>query len=272
MFPHINAAAVMCHNRSFSIAQDPPLRGLLFELFCYIFTLTAFSHSHNLQLPLALQVFNSPFLQGSQYQGILLGLSRELFSIILRISIITNRIPYPPLVDAATRIELELIETQLSNWQQPESTNDTDEPPTVDESITSELYRLACLIHVKRILAPDLALQSTEIQGILIQFITGLNTLPPTSPANGILCWPLVVAGMCAVIGSHRSLILGRLRKNYETWRSDILRKSADLLCKQWREHRPSRGFRSKDLEGGDLDACTPPVTNRPFEFPIILL
>ncbi|KAI9744329.1 MAG: hypothetical protein M1818_002481 [Claussenomyces sp. TS43310] len=270
MFPHINAAAVMCYNRSFSVAEDPPLRGLLFEIFCYIFTLTAFSHGRNLQLPLALQVFNSPFLLGSQYQGVLLGVSLELFSMILRVSILTSKITFPSLLNAATSTELEHIETQLRNWQLPRPADDTNDQPAVDESITSELYRLACLIHVKRIRRPDLALQSSEIQGLLLKFIAGLNTLPPTSPANGILCWPLVVAGMCAVVISHRRLIVGRLRKNHETWRSDILSKSADLLCREWREDKPAGGCWSRNVEGECL--ITPEAAMHPFEFPIILV
>jgi len=269
MFPHLNAAALLCSNRSFSTAQNPLLRGLLFEVFCYIFTLTSFSHSGNLQLPLALQVFNSPFL-GNQYQGILLELSLELFHMILRISILINKTSSSSFFDPTTRTELELIETQLYNWQHPKTSEDTEKIASNDESIASELYRLACLIHVKKILTPDLSLQSPEIQHLVLQFTINLKDLSPTSPANGILCWPLVVAGMCATAGTHRRLILGRVRKNNEMWRSEIFTKSADLLCKQWREDKLSGGFQAWAMIGPhDTDV---EVADSLSEFPVIFL
>ncbi|KAL4786575.1 fungal-specific transcription factor domain-containing protein, partial [Aspergillus varians] len=261
---HINAAALICYNRSFSAAPEPRLRRLLFELFCYIFTLTAFSHGRNLRLSLAPQIFNSPFLQGTQEQGMLIGKSLDLFYFIFRISVIISKTSCGEL-DPAAILELNAIESELSGWRTSRLENEDLEG--ADEYITSELYRLACLIHVKKILNPQLPYQSPAIQEFLSEFISNLDRLPSDSPANSVLCWPLVVAGMAAVTARHRRLITTRLRKNHETWRSDILSKSIQLLGEKWKQENCSEG--TADIPC--LSSLPPVICNEPFVYPIVL-
>ncbi|KAJ0103864.1 hypothetical protein J7T55_001234 [Diaporthe amygdali] len=237
ILPHINAAAALCHSRSFVMAQDPGLRGLIFEIFCYIFTLTAFSHGHNLQLNLALQIFNSPFLTGCQYQGILLGRSREVFFYILRVSMLADDVRSAAASSTAAASELRTIETQLSQ-PHPFSPKELHTAASDDADLIFNLYRLGCLLYVKRTLNPQLAHQSPEIQNLIQEFVSSLEELSPSSPANGVMCWPLVVAGLGATVGTHRRLIASRLRKNHETWRTDILKRSEEFLSKTWRENR----------------------------------
>lgn len=141
--------------------------------------------------------------------------------------------------------ELRLLEIQLSNLPDIPLQDQTELPP---EHAISELYRLACLIHVKKILDPDLLYNFSEVQQLLAQFISLLDRLPPTAPANGILCWPLVVAGMASAVATHRRLIIGRLRAIYETWRSEILSKSAALLYDFWKDDKDEVGSCSRTV------------------------
>ncbi|KAH7010418.1 fungal-specific transcription factor domain-containing protein [Ilyonectria destructans] len=271
IFPHLNAAAVLCHSRCFSsAASNGHLRAFLFEIFCYIFTLTAFSHGRILPLSLATEIFISPFLSGSHYKAVLLGQQcRDIFSIILKISILQSSISSPPNLDETTIFELRILMAQLED--DPGLQVGENEATSVDEKAVAELYRLACLIYVKKILDPTLSDQSPVVQGLVAHFISNLNTLPPTSPANNILCWPLFMAGMSSIILSHQRLIIGRLRRNYESsWRSDILSRTADLLSARWREDRAPEcdGTRFRDTD----ERQWPGVATDAFDFPLVLL
>lgn len=263
LLPHISAAATLCHNRSFSTAKDARLRALLFEIFCYIASLTSFSHGRNLPLSLALQVFNSPFLSGSQYQGILLGQSSKTFCFILQVAMLTSNMNPNDILDETRASELRSIEAQLADplIYEPASHGS----PAVDEQTTAQLYRLACLIHVRRTLEPNLDPRDPVLQDPVTQFIRYLEMLPSTSPANGILCWPLVVAGLSSIVTTHQRLITGRLRKNHETWRTDILSVSAELLSRQWRQRRECSSV-SNSL------GLKPVKVQQAFEYPIVLL
>jgi hypothetical protein len=270
IIPHINAAATMCHNRSFSNAHDALLRGLLFEIFTYIFTLTAFSHAQYLQLQLAMQVLASPFLSDGHYQGILLGRCRPIFGLILQIAMLD--IPNGTAVrDETTKVKLELIEGKLISFEVSQVRHMCD--ARVDEDTVSELYRLACLIHVKKLLFLDAAPRIPGMQELLEDFISRLDELPANSPANGILCWPLVVAGMSAIATPHRRTITGRLRKNHETWRSDILSKSVDLLVRKWRDDALDGTMEMLKSKSKDEARCRPAWRSlQSVQYPLTLL
>lgn len=252
------------------MAQDPGLRGLIFEIFCYIFTLTAFSHGQNLQLNLALQIFSSPFLTGGQYQGILLGRSRQVFFYILRVSMLADDVRYAAASSTAAASELRTIETQLSQ-PHPLSPKELHTAARDDADLIFNLYRLGCLLYVKRTLNPQLAHQSPEIQNLIQEFVSSLEELSPSSPANGVMCWPLVVAGLGATVGIHRRLIATRLRKNHETWRTDILKKSGEFLSKTWRENRNAGLSENLDMSAGAEASCSI-LTAGTFEYPAVFL
>ncbi|RFU33823.1 hypothetical protein B7463_g2496, partial [Scytalidium lignicola] len=245
--PHINAAAVLCCNRLESATNNPDMRGLLFEVFCYMFTLVASSHGKALELSLAYQVFYSPFLTGHACEGMLLGTSRKLFLLILRISMLTTSQDSVPL-DASSRFELEAIELQLSNLKFNKPTDRNDDEEAYDHATISELYRHACLLHVKTTLNHQLSIKSDIIQNIVTDFVSQLEELPISSPANNILVWPLVIVGLCTITQCHQRIISARLRKNHETWRSEILPQNAAFLIRTWKPYRnPSKHWRSRN-------------------------
>ncbi|KAL1873126.1 hypothetical protein VTK73DRAFT_1087 [Phialemonium thermophilum] len=270
ILPHLNAAATLCHRRCYSgVVPDARLRGLLFEIFCYIFTLTAFSHGHHLALHLAPEIFTSPCLSDGLYKGVLLGQHcRPIFWVILRMSILGIGISALPQPSESTAHELLTFADQLEAYQT--AWDDGDSSISQDEAKVSELYRLACLVHIKKTLDPWLPDWSDEIQGLVGRFIRTLNILPPTSPANNILCWPLFIAGMSSVAVSHQRLIIGRLRRNYESrWRSDILSQTADFLSKKWKRDKSLTSEGCRPASGNPAG----PVSLRPGpEFPVVLL
>jgi hypothetical protein len=65
-------------------------------------------------------------------------------------------------------------------------------------------------------------------------FVSELETLPHDFPSNGLLAWPLVITGFCAVAHAHKRIILARLRIIYKTWRTDIFPQTVDFLRRLW--------------------------------------
>lgn len=103
-----------------------------------------------------------------------------------------------------------------------------------DDIVVFELYRLACLIFVKQAIAPLISPRAPELQKIVGCFVTELETLPHDSPSNGLLAWPLVITGFCAVAHAHQRIILARLRIIHKTWRTDIFPQTVDFLRRLW--------------------------------------
>lgn len=176
---------------------------------------------------------------------------------------LTNNTDPNDLLDDTTASKLRSIEAQLADPLIHEPTSHGS--PAVDEWTAAQLYRLACLIHVRRTLNPNLDPRDPAVQDLVTQFTKYLVMLLTTSPANGILCWPLVVAGLSSVATTHQRLITGRLRKNHETWRTDILSMSADLLSRQWKQRKEY--FRVSDSLGPKAIKV-----QQAFEYPVILL
>lgn len=167
--------------------------------------------------------------------------------------------------------ELTFLESLLA--EPPATPTGEDDSLAEHEHISAELYRLACLLYVKQALEPDIDRQSAQIQHIVAQFITNLLLLPPTSNANGILCWPLVVVGMLSVISTHQRLIGGRLRRIQDIWKSDIASKSTSLLSQKWRQDRISEGSTGHDRGLGCVEQARRRIyTQQRFNYPIVLL
>jgi hypothetical protein len=53
--------------------------------------------------------------------------------------------------------------------------------------------------------------------------------------ANCILCWPLVIVGLCTTVHAQQRIIAARLANIYELWNSDILTLSVRFLREKWK-------------------------------------
>ncbi|KAH9234082.1 hypothetical protein K456DRAFT_1805171, partial [Colletotrichum gloeosporioides 23] len=234
LIPHVNAVAALCSGSCEDAKTDSSLRAITIEIFCYFAALISFSHGRELKLDLASHIFNSPTVWGNGFHGTLLvHRCREIFSTILKVSVLikdtslVSTVPYP------VAVELRKFESQLLSL----STDAEHCAAKTHEDTTSELYRLACLAYIKLLLTPTLSHRSLEIQLLVRRFVVELSRLPSDSPANNILCWPMVVIGLCSVMAVHRRDIGGRLRRMHETsWRSDIVSRSAEFLSQRWKE------------------------------------
>lgn len=107
-----------------------------------------------------------------------------------------------------------------------------------DDMIMFELYRLACLAYIKNTLDPQVSPRNSSLQQIVASFVNELRFLPDHSPVNGLLVWPLVVIGLCAVVSTHQRIIIGRLRTVHKTWRSDIFIHNIKFLRDRWKTYR----------------------------------
>ncbi|KAJ5698283.1 Zn(II)2Cys6 transcription factor [Penicillium macrosclerotiorum] len=176
-----------------------------------------------------------------------MGTSQHMFLTIYRISILTQ--------DLASHIskkvrkaksELILIERSLDSFQGNSNVDKSKDSGVIHDAITSEMYRLACLIHVKRLLAPDMPDEDATIQLLVANFIEQLQQLPSDSPAHNILSWPLVVAGYSSTIKAHQKIISWRLCQIHQEWQSDIFSLSATFLQATWRKERGMKCARSE--------------------------
>ncbi|BCS23505.1 uncharacterized protein APUU_31730A [Aspergillus puulaauensis] len=245
LLPHLNAAAFLLQQRLSSAPSNGHLRTFLLELFSYFFALTAFSHGPSLALTPAGEVFDmisaNPHHQLGQ--GMLLGPSQALITTIFQVTRFVMRAP--SMMYGMFRLELAIIEHQLQNprnltdlataeLEQPHYQARINTVYSPDDEILFEIYRLSCLVYVKQILDPDVHPCNHELQHLVNSFVNELNALEGDSPLNGILTWPLLVVGLCAVTRPQQNLIMARLRKSHKIWRTDIFTTTMDFLRQRW--------------------------------------
>ncbi|KAE8313960.1 fungal-specific transcription factor domain-containing protein [Aspergillus transmontanensis] len=272
--PHLNAAAALLLRRLHYTPEDLALRSFLFELFCYYFSLVAFSHGSKLLLCQASAIFNSPIVTQYLQQGNVMGTSQRLFMCIFRISMLVEKVTSERQIhDSPARAELVMLEEQLIAWQAELPSRRDADVAWLNDAITSELYRLACLIYIKKVLDTSLSDHSPPIQALVLAFVEHLGHLPPDAPSNNILCWPLVVAGLSAVVVTHQRAISTRLGQIYDIWRSDILCQSAAFLRQKWRDDRNHSAAASYGEHGkGQNDSPVAINDILKLQFPVILV
>lgn len=176
-------------------------------------------------------------------QGMLLGPSQALITTIFQVTRFVMRAP--SMMYGMFRSELAIIEHQLQNPRhltglataESEQRHYQTQSSTIyspDDRILFELYRLSCLVYVKQVLDPHVHPCDHKLQHIVNSFVDELSALEGDSPLNGILPWPLLVVGLCAVTRAQQSLIMGRLRKSHKVWRTDIFTTTMDFLRQRW--------------------------------------
>ncbi|KAJ5703273.1 hypothetical protein N7493_011662 [Penicillium malachiteum] len=170
-----------------------------------------------------------------------MGTSQHLFITIYRISLLTRNLVSQDLkVVSAVRSELQLFDQHLDSLQPHPNPDQNTQAGCLHDTVTSELYRIACQIHVKRLLAQDTPDEDDNIQQLVISFINLLHQLPASSPSQNILSWPLVVAGYSAPTKGYQDIISAKLDQIQSEWRSDVFSKGAAFLRLKWKTDRGS--------------------------------
>lgn len=146
----------------------------------------------------------------------------------------------PALVSSA-KSELLLVDQELASCQINHSVQRNMNNAHIDDAITSELYRLACRIHIRNLLDLHTPNEDSTVNSLMECFIHQLKCLPPNSPSHNILSWPLVVAGFSATINEHQCMIAARLVHIYGEWQSDVFSRSAAFLREKWKKDRSSQ-------------------------------
>lgn len=241
LLAHINGATTLLTHCLHTTPESAELRGFLLELFCYFFALAASTHGSRMSLDtlFANELFHSPFLKRHQSRGMLLGNSPELFLIIIRISTVLQRTEDWYANQDTIIAELEYIERDL--WQVAIESSSSDGRSEI--VLISELYYVACQLQLKKAMQPNLTPDDTLVQDFVQSFASALEQLPAESAANGVLCWPLFVVGLCTVNGKHRALLTTRLKAIHKGWRCGIPLQISKYLTRKWKENN-----------GGSLD------------------
>ena len=219
--------------------MDPILRAYLFEMFCYFFALAVFSLGSKLFLSPADRIFTSPSVIEYLQHGHIMGTSQDLFLAIYRISLLgPNLLSSKPDEASVAKSELLLLDQELVTCQMKFSLQQHIDVEHHHDALISQLYGLACRIHIRRLLAPSRLDEDGTVQSLVEAFIQNLQHLPPDSPSHHILSWPLVITGLSANMSAHQRIIAAKLDNIYENWQSAIFSKSAEFLRDKWRKDR----------------------------------
>ncbi len=201
-----------------------------------------------LDLPLTLAILESPWFRGHQTQGMLLGDSPEIFLFILRLSVLLHHPSTPGhdtgfLTSQLSAIQLDLWQYYLDNFVHCSSMSETYEGKLI-----SELYYWACQALVQMILKPDKKEGDESVQYIVLAFMDVLERISTGSPANGVLCWPLFIIGLCTASVRHQSAISTRLKTIEVGSRSFIPIQTSRYLSQRWKQQRSHASEASSDL------------------------
>ncbi|OJZ82582.1 hypothetical protein ASPFODRAFT_143292 [Aspergillus luchuensis CBS 106.47] len=242
ILPHLNAAAFLLQNRIHCGNMNTELRGYLFEMFCYFFALARFSLGSKLLIAQADPIFASPSIIRLIQHGHIMGTSQSLFIAIYRISRLSHNLQSSKSAAVlSARQELLLLDQELIAYQSQLTHDNTMDQEHLNDVITSNLYSLACRIHIRALFPPHGSDDKDIVHSLVEEFINNLQHLPPHSPSQNILCWPLVVAGLSARNSAHQRIIVAKLNNIHEEWKSAVFSKSADFLREQWRRDREMR-------------------------------
>lgn len=175
-----------------------------------------------------------------------MGTSQHLFTMIFRFSTLTQALASDdPCVKSVARIELMQLNEELKYCQVKPTTEQESDSQYDNNTITSELYRLACRIHVTNLLSSTTSDENGTIQSLVEAFVAQLQILQPNSPSHSILSWPLVIAGFSATTHMHQRVIVGKLIHIYEDLQSEIFSKGAAFLRAKWKKDRELKHIHS---------------------------
>lgn len=170
-----------------------------------------------------------------------MGTSQHLFFTIFRFSALTQHMASKdPFLVSSAKSELILVDQELASYQTNHRAERDMNIAHIDDAITSELYRLACRIHIRNLLDLHTSDEDSTVNSLVGRFIHQLKCLPPNSPSHSILSWPLVVAGFSATTNEYQCMIAARLVHIHAEWQSDVFSRSAAFLREKWKKDRSS--------------------------------
>lgn len=190
-----------------------------------------------------------------------MGTSQVLFVAIYRTSNLALKLASKIPVEVSTaRAELMLLDQDLDSGHCNKARNGYDsDTRDLHDIITTELYRLACRIHIRKLLGSSSPEEDLTIYRLVEDFVNELQFLPPNSPSHSILSWPLVVAGFAARNANHQRIIVARLAQIHDEWQSDVFSKSAAYLQEKWKGDKfPKQGILDTSNFRGSSGIRTP--------------
>ncbi|KAL4786939.1 fungal-specific transcription factor domain-containing protein [Aspergillus varians] len=239
MIPHLNGAATLLRRRLHTPPPSLAIRKFLIEMFCYFFSITALTHGPSLAFHDSSHIFDFPGLNTYLQNGTVLGTSQEAFAAVFQLARYlsqsqSDRDPESPTLLTTAQA--------LQTSRPPFQTHPSMSPGTLNDGVTFELHRLACLIHLTQVTSPTTPTLAPSIQAMVASFIAYLAALPLESPSDGFLCWPLVIVGVHAVDRLHQIAIAARLKAIYNRFRSEIFSRNLAFLKGWWRGGRGAGG------------------------------
>ncbi|KAE8143478.1 fungal-specific transcription factor domain-containing protein [Aspergillus pseudotamarii] len=235
ILPHLNAAAALLRPRLQMVPPNSSLRKFLIEMFCYFFSITAFTHGAHLSLCEARQIFEFPGLLEHLESGSIMGTSQKVFFIVFRVALHLSRGEPTTFSDRRIYRDIVSAEQDLRSVRASFHARPDMGAQTINDGVTFELYRLACLIYLQSLIDQSISICGPSIQEMVSSFVSHLSMLPPESPSDGFLCWPMVIVGRCAIQQEHRAAITTKLKTIFNKFRSEIFSRNLAVLRQHWR-------------------------------------
>ncbi|KAF9884580.1 hypothetical protein FE257_001464 [Aspergillus nanangensis] len=238
LIPHLNGAAILLRRRLHTIPPNLSLRKFLFEMFCYFFSIAAFTHGPSLAFTDSSHIFDFPGLDEYLHTGTIMGTSQTAFPIIFRLSRYLSESSTETSIRAAPNLHFDLIRTaqDLQDLRPSFQISPDMTTESINDGVTFELYRLAYLIYLNQVIGPGILTDVPLLPEMVTSFIRYLAQLPAESPSDGFLCWPLVVVGLHALDRTHQMAVAQKLKAIHHRFRSEIFSRNLAFLRRWWRE------------------------------------
>ncbi|GAB1193714.1 hypothetical protein APSETT444_002942 [Aspergillus pseudonomiae] len=196
---------------------------------------SAFTHGAQLVLSEARQIFEFPGLLQHLESGSIMGTSQKVFFIVFRVALHLSQFESSMLPDKRIYADLVSAKQDLRNIRASFHVQPDMSAEMINDGVTFELYRLACLIYLQSLIDGSISISAASVQEMVSSFVTHLAMLPPESPSDGFLCWPMVIVGRCAIQQTHRAAISTKLKTIFDKFRSEIFSRNLTMLKQHWR-------------------------------------
>ncbi|KAH9208402.1 fungal-specific transcription factor domain-containing protein [Leptodontidium sp. 2 PMI_412] len=181
----------------------------------------------------------------------LIGVSHDMLDAIFRTSLLLRQLP---LTVPNRRYALELKEVVFNwQWDSPhgqviEHGGETEPRPPETMIKTGELYRLACLLLLEKILEPSLRSSDQVPRNLVTEFCQLIRQLSPEDTKQSVYLWPLLIMGTAAETHSERELFLAPLQHNPNTFGFGNRTQGCTFLIRSWGLGESSDGVLGLDI------------------------
>ncbi|KAG4441702.1 hypothetical protein IFR05_002836 [Cadophora sp. M221] len=181
----------------------------------------------------------------------LIGVAHDMLDAIFRSSLLLRQMPLTiPNLQYAQELRVMVFNWR---WDSPEGHiieqgGETELSPPESMVKTGELYRLACLLLLEKILEPSLRSSDQVPRSLVTEFCQIIRQLSPEDTKQSVHLWPLLIMGTAAQTQSERELFLAPLQHTPNTFGFGNRTQGCTFLIRSWGLGEGSDGALGLDI------------------------